>query len=189
MKNAKHAPNERNTRIHGLTVVELLIVLTAIAIVILLAVPGSTVALEYFRVKSASSDLIEGLNLARGESLLRNSMVKLCPSSNGRFCRIDGDWSRGWLVYSDGNADGTVQEIEFIQAFKAPNENVSIKASGAVTTIAAFNATGLSPDHDSLVGEFQICHHGTHSELKTISIDAEGWVRMTPTGQKGCSGG
>jgi type IV fimbrial biogenesis protein FimT len=188
MQILKRIPTDSKTRSHGLTVVELLIVITAIAIVILLAVPGSSVALEYYRLKSASENLIEGLNLAKGESLIRNSTVKVCPSSNGRFCRSDGNWSDGWLVYSDGNADGTVDEIELIQAYKAPNEHVSITASGAVTTVAAFTIAGLSPDHDSQSGEFRICHSGAKSEQKIISIDAEGWVRMLPSGQKGCSG-
>ena len=164
----------------GMTVIELLIILAAIAIVVLISVPGSTMVLEHYRLKSTSSDLVGGLNLAKGEALKRNSTVRVCPSSNGRFCRTDGNWNHGWLVYSDGNADGTVQEIEFIEAFQAPGEQVWIVASGAVESVASFTLAGLVPENEYQSGEFHICHKGAESRAKTISIDQDGWVEASP---------
>ena len=164
----------------GMTVIELLIILAAIAIVVMISVPGSTMVLEHYRLKSTSSDLVGGLNLAKGEALKRNSTVRVCPSSNGRFCRTDGNWNHGWLVYSDGNADGTVQEIEFIEAFQAPGENVWIVASGAVESVASFTLAGLGPENDYQSGEFHICHKGAESRAKSITIDQDGWVEASP---------
>ena len=40
----------------GLTVVELLIILAAIAIVVMISVPGSTVVLEHYRLKATSAE-------------------------------------------------------------------------------------------------------------------------------------
>ena len=164
----------------GMTVIELLIILAAVAIVVMISVPGSTMVLEHYRLKSTSSDLVGGLNLAKGEALKRNSTVRVCPSSNGRFCRTDGNWNHGWLVYSDGNADGTVQEIEFIEAFQAPGENVWIVASGAVESVASFTLAGLVPENDYQSGEFHICHKGAESRAKSITIDQDGWVEASP---------
>ena len=164
----------------GMTVIELLIILAAVAIVVLISVPGSTMVMEHYRLKSISSDLVGGLNLAKGEALKRNSTVRVCPSSNGRFCRTDGNWNHGWLVYSDGNADGTVQEIEFIEAFNAPGDKVWIIASGAVENIASFTLAGLVPENEYQSGEFNICHKGAESRAKTISIDQDGWVEASP---------
>lgn len=164
----------------GMTVIELLIILAAIAIVVMISVPGSTMVLEHYRLKSTSSDLVGGLNLAKGEALKRNSTVRVCPSSNGRFCRTDGNWNHGWLVYSDGNADGTVQEIEFIEAFQAPGEHVWIVASGAVESVASFTLAGLVPENEYQSGEFHICHKGTESRAKSVTIDQDGWVEASP---------
>lgn len=171
-----------------MTVVELLIILSAIAIVVLISVPGSSMVLEHYRLKSTSSDLVNGLSIAKGEAVKRGATVRVCPSSNGRFCRTDGNWNHGWLVYSDGNGDGTVQEIEFIQAFQAPNQNISIIATGAVETIASFTATGLNQDHETQTGEFHICHLGSKGRSKVVSIDQDGWVQTTPalTGSEVC---
>ena len=164
----------------GMTVIELLIILAAIAIVVMISVPGSTMVLEHYRLKSTSSDLVGGLNLAKGEALKRNSTVRVCPSSNGRFCRTDGNWNHGWLVYSDGNGDGTVQEIELIEAFPSPGEHVWIMASGAVENIASFTLAGLVPENEYQSGEFHICHKGAEYRAKTISVDQDGWVEASP---------
>ena len=174
MRNLENSQN-------GLTVVELLIILAAIAIVVMISVPGSTMVLEQYRLKAASSGLVDSLNLAKEEAMMRNSMVKICPSSNGRFCRSDGNWNHGWLVYSDGNGDGTVQEIEFIKAFPAPSQKVRIIATGAVEGIAAFTLAGLAPANDTQEGEFHICHEGLDSRAKIVSVDADGWVQVSRT--------
>jgi len=165
----------------GLTVVELLIILAAIAIVVMISVPGSTMVLEHFRLKAASSNLVDSLNLAKEEALMRNSSVKICPSSNGRFCRTDGNWNHGWLVYSDGNGDGTVQEIELVQAFGAPSQKVRIVATGAVEDTASFTLAGLTPANDFQDGDFHVCHEGLDSRSKIVSVDAEGWVQVSRT--------
>ena len=178
-------------RQQGLTVVELLIILAAIAIVVMISVPGSTVVLEHYRLKAASSDLAGSLNMAKQEAMSRNSTVKVCPSSNGRFCRTDGDWNHGWLVYSDGNGDGTVQEIEFIEAFAAPSQKVRIVATGAVENIASFTLAGLVPANDAQTGDFHVCHEGLGSRAKIVSIDSDGWVQVsrTESGDGVCSRG
>ncbi len=189
MKNGKNKNQFDHDRHHGLTVVELLIILTAIAIVVLVSVPGSSVVLEHFRLKSASSDLISALNLARGEALVRGSTVRVCPSSNGRFCRRDGDWSQGWLVYTDGNGDHSVQEIELIESFSAPNESIRIFAEGAVQKTASFHVAGLVPEDSSQQGQFHMCHLGSNSKPRVVAIDSEGFVQIIPVRTKGCRSG
>ncbi|MGK2926224.1 MAG: GspH/FimT family pseudopilin [Lysobacterales bacterium] len=173
----------------GMTVVELLIIVAALAVVITLAVPGSSMLVEHYRLKAASAELVNGLNLARGEAIKRGSTVKVCPSSNGRFCRSDGDWAQGWLVYSDGNGDGTVQDIELIQSFEAPNVNVRVVARGATQQTAGFTVAGLVPVDGSASGEFVLCHAGSARDSRTIMIDSEGWVSLATTPAQACNTG
>ena len=170
----------------GMTVLELLIILTALAIVILISVPGASYLLETYRLKQATTQLVDSLNRAQSEAISRASVVRVCPSSDGRFCRRDGDWSQGWLVFSDGNGDGVVHDIELLQSFDAPHESVRILAEGAVVNKASFNASGLVEDNDSQSGEFRICYLGSNSRVKSITVSPDGWVEMTRTGAKGC---
>lgn len=170
----------------GLTVLELMIILAAIGIVILVAVPGSDILLKNYRMKQASSSIISGLELARTEASARSSAVVLCPSSNGHTCRKDANWNYGWLVFSDGNGNGTVQEIELIRSFKAPSQSIEILASGAVQNRAAFTATGLITDDHARSGEFQICLRDSNAAATEIKIDTDGWVQQLPNGDSGC---
>jgi type IV fimbrial biogenesis protein FimT len=172
-----------------MTVVELLIIVAALAVIILLVVPGSSMLIENYRLKSASSNLVEGLSLARGEALRRGSTVRVCPSSNGRSCRSDNDWAQGWLVYTDGNGDGVVQDIEFIRAFEGPNENVRIISRGAAEASAAFTVAGLVPANGSDNGEFVVCHTGSMRDARTILVDGEGWVSLASDSAGACGNG
>jgi type IV fimbrial biogenesis protein FimT len=171
----------------GLSVIELLIILAVLAVIVLVTVPGSAMLLQSYRLKSASSDLVSGLNLARTEAIRRASTVRVCPSSNGRFCRDDGRWSDGWLVYSDGNGDGAVQEIELLQSYTAPDTHVHIIARGAAQKYAAFTLSGLVRENGSKDAEFILCHDGSDADSRTVIIDADGWVSLVNDPNPACT--
>lgn len=186
MQNARGPIRSGTTPHAGLTVIELLLILAALAVVILVSVPGASMLMEHYYLKNASGNLVSGLNLARSEAAKRSSIVRMCPSSNGRFCRSDGDWSYGWLVYTDGNADETVQDIELIQSFKAPGEKVRIVARGAVKQSASFTLSGLVADPEAPTGEFDVCLPGSSAASRTILIDSDGWVQLVPDDHNRC---
>lgn len=171
---------------HGMTVLELLIALTAVAIVILISVPGSSMLLENYRMKKASDNLVNSINTAKYEALRRHSTVRVCPSSNGKFCRRDADWNQGWLIFSDGNGDGIAQEIEFLESFKAPNESVRITAEGAVRSTASFTVSGLVEDNEAMTGSFMLCYLGSDLQSRNLLISEDGWVQITKNDSKGC---
>ena len=173
----------------GFTVVELMVAMAALAIVILIAVPGSSAVIEKYQLRSTSNDLHQGLSLARTESHARSMVVRLCPSSNGHTCRSDGNWNHGWLVYSDGNGDGAVQDIELIRAFEAPPRKIRITAKGAVQSSASFTTAGLMNEGDSPDGEFLICIADSETSAKKVSIDADGWVHAAPVSEQDCRRG
>jgi type IV fimbrial biogenesis protein FimT len=172
-----------------MSVIELLMVMAALAVVTVIAVPGSSMLIENFRLKAASTSLAESLNLARDEAAKRGSIVKVCPSSNGKSCRSDGDWAQGWLVYTDGNNDGVVQDIELIQAFEGPNAHVRIVSRGAAETGASFTVAGLVPANGADSGAFVVCHAGSRRDARTILVDGEGWVSQASDPTVACSTG
>ncbi len=173
----------------GMTAVESLILLAVLGIIVLIAVPGSAMLIERHRLNTASTDLAAGLFLARAEAQKRASQVTVCPSSDGQSCRQDGDWSQGWLVYSDGNGDGEVQSIELLEAYDAPSRHVRIEAVGAAQSIASFTATGLIQRNGSNRGRFLLCHDDSTSGARAITIDPDGWVSLLPTEGRNCVSG
>ena len=161
----------------GLTVMELLIVFAAIAVVVLIAVPGSDMLLEKYRLKTTYSSLLNGLELAQSEAQMRGSTVIMCPSSNGHSCRSDQDGNLGWLVFSAGNGNGTAQDIELIQAFKAPNQKIRIVARGAVEAAASFTVSGLIEQNGTHAGQFRICLQDSDVPPRIMNVDKDGWVQ------------
>ena len=174
---------------HGLTVLELIIILTAIAIVILISVPGSSMLMGKYNMGKATGDLMESLQTARYEAMRRHSIVRVCPSSNGRFCRRDGDWSQGWLIFSNGNGDGAVQDIELLDAYTAPPKTILIVPEGAVQNMASFDVSGLADDPDGQGGVYHLCDLGGKTSSRLVNINSDGWIEMIPGESKGCQSG
>jgi len=185
----KKTTGKRPARHFGLSALEVLIFLAAIAIVVLISVPGSTLLLEKYRLKTTQNSLIDTLELAREEAHARNSTVVVCPSSNGNSCRRDNDWNFGWVVFSDGNGNGTVQDIELIKSFEAPPDRIKIEAEGATQSRAAFTTTGLLSHGDSLTGRFRICMNDSAAEPRVLEVRTDGWVQMVAPDNQSCGNG
>jgi len=171
---------------HGLSVLELLIVFAAIAVVVLLAVPGSDMLMEKYRLNATYSELFDGLELAKSEAGKRSSTVIMCPSSNGHSCRTDHNWNHGWLVFSDGNGNGTAQDIELIKAYGAPDQKIRIVAKGAVESTASFTVTGLVQQNGMQTGLFRICLQDSDAPPRVVNVDEEGWVQPVLVHQEVC---
>jgi type IV fimbrial biogenesis protein FimT len=184
-----NAAQQGSCKEKGLSVLELLVIFAALAVVILITVPGSTFLLEKYRVRATYAHLLDGLELAKAEAELRSSSAVVCPSSNGKTCRTDGNWNQGWLVFSDGNGNGTAQEIELIRAYAAPNPNIQISAKGAVRSKATFTLTGLVEVDGAQTGQFKICHRGSDSPPRVVIVQEDGWVELVPVHSEVCEKG
>ena len=162
----------------GLTVVEVLIIFSVIAVVLLLTAPQISALVQDRNVRNTASELYGSLILTRDEAAKRHSTARICPSSDGRSCRVDGNWSRGWLVYSDGNANGEPEAMEIIQVFEPRGKEVRVTASGAVASDAGFTIEGVLENQESGRGTFKICRSGSNSGSRKITVDQNGWVDM-----------
>jgi type IV fimbrial biogenesis protein FimT len=182
----KMATRKQRHKNRGLTVLEMLIILAAIAVVVLIAVPGSDILLEKYRLKTAYSKVLNGLELAKSEAQMRGSTVIMCPSSNGHSCRRDHNWNHGWLIFSDGNGNGTAQDIELIKAFDAPNHKIRIVAKGAVETRASFTMTGLVEQNGTQTGLFRICLQDSDAPPRVVNVAEDGWVQPVMVHEEVC---
>jgi Tfp pilus assembly protein FimT len=48
-----------------------------------------------------SASLASHLEYARQRAMHDAVTVTICPSLDGRNCLLDGDWSQGWLIFTD----------------------------------------------------------------------------------------
>lgn len=94
----------------GFTLIELMVTLAIAAIVLTVGVPGFMATIQNNRITTSLNDFVSDLNLARSEAIKRGSRVTLCKSDDGETCTQDGDWSQGWILFSDPNDNANFDE-------------------------------------------------------------------------------
>ena len=75
----------------GFTAIELVIVMAIVTVLAALALPDLSNALVNQRLRSAGTDLMSSLIVARSEAIKRNGPVEIRPASGV-------DWTKGWVV-------------------------------------------------------------------------------------------
>jgi len=99
-------------RCRGFTLIELAVVLAISAILLTLAAPPMRDLIERNSVASNVNALMSTLGFARAEAMKHGMMVAVCRSTNADTaatpsCSPGTDWTSGWIVFADANADGT----------------------------------------------------------------------------------
>jgi type IV fimbrial biogenesis protein FimT len=79
-------------RERGFTMVELLVVVTIMAILTAVAAPNLMQLLTSMRIKNASFDVYAGIAAARSEAITRNTTITITPVSGTT------NWAAGWNV-------------------------------------------------------------------------------------------
>jgi type IV fimbrial biogenesis protein FimT len=145
--------------------------------------------IQSYYLNSTVSELASCLSLAKSEAERRHSRVRICPSSDGISCHPNGDWNKGWLVFSDGNSDGVPQDIEIIQAYGAPGKHIQIKASGALSDSPVFTVAGLTSTQLLKHGEFTVCSRNSDARSRSkVVVNDIGDVSLIKNDGRSCSG-
>jgi type IV fimbrial biogenesis protein FimT len=96
-------------RNQGFTLYELLITLMLVALIGGLATPSLSAMLARQQQRVEIDALFHAIHLARKESILKRKVVSLCPSLDGSACLPGRDWSMGWLMFENNDADSPPQ--------------------------------------------------------------------------------
>jgi type IV fimbrial biogenesis protein FimT len=97
---------------HGFTLIELMFTVAIAAIVLSFGVPNLQIYLNNNQKKTAINDLRTALSLARNTAITRRERTTVCKSANLADCTDDGDWSQGWIVFTDPSNRDTVDDGE-----------------------------------------------------------------------------
>lgn len=100
MKPLHYGLKLRHSTPRGFTMIELMVVITVVAVLAAVATPSFSKFLIGQRVKTASFDLASSLLLARSEAIKRNTNVTIAPTDAS-------GWVGGWKVTFTA-ASGTV---------------------------------------------------------------------------------
>jgi len=125
-------------RMHGFTLLEMMMVVAIAAIVLLIGVPSFTDFIRNARMTSAANDFIAASHVARSEAIKRRDPVTVCTSANALAGTPECDPSAdltGWIVFVDDNADGAFDAGEALLQQHAPIPP-TISARGTLDPLA-----------------------------------------------------
>lgn len=144
--------------VRGFTLVELMVTVAIAAVLLVIAVPSFTLAMNTNRLAALTNDMVTSLQIARMEAIRRGVPVSVCGSTDGATCAADENWT-GWIVFADLDRDDTPDAGEVLRAetVKAPLQlMVSDAISGASGNAVRFRPDGLARRDDGGLLEARI---------------------------------
>ena len=133
-----HAMQAARPTMQGFTAIELMVVVSIIAVLAALAGPSFTQMIESWRVRDATESLRSTLLFARSEAIKRGGQIaihKLPNNTNGCTSATGNrDWDCGWIVCHDTNNSGTCTSTEpVLQRIEAPAKVQVTRTGGSVS--------------------------------------------------------
>lgn len=91
---------------HGMTLLELIVSLSVLAILGALAVPSFTGLYHDNSRSAAVNQFLNAIFLARSEAMKRGKVITLCKSADGMACANQApDWNMGWMLFVNADRD------------------------------------------------------------------------------------
>jgi type IV fimbrial biogenesis protein FimT len=145
LKKDTQARDNKPPTISGFTLAELMITVAIASIVTFMAIPSFTATIKNNRLTTQVNDFVTSLSLARSEAVKRSLRVSLCKSSNASACAAIGDWSQGWIVFTNQNNnsafDSATETLLKVQG--GTQAQVSMAGvTGSVGSIISYGASG-----------------------------------------------
>jgi type IV fimbrial biogenesis protein FimT len=151
----------------GFTFIEMLIVVSISAIVLTLATPSFGTMIRNNRLTSQVKSYTDTLNLARSEAVKRRISVTVCKSSDGATCVTSGDFSQGWIVFTDDKTTiGTVDaEESILQVYEVMDSTLDFTGIGTggsnIANFVTYSLNGTTQDR----GDITLCDVSLHARL------------------------
>jgi type IV fimbrial biogenesis protein FimT len=131
----------------GMTLTELVVVMSIVGILIGLGVPSFKYVTSSNRMSAEVNGLLGDMQFARSEALREGRTVTVCISSTGTACASSttSTWQSGWIVFSDLNNDGTVGANDPVLRVQKPFTSTDdFKDSANALTQVRFNREGFA---------------------------------------------
>lgn len=168
-------------RARGITLIELLVTVAILAILLSVGMPSFHAQFTENRVKSATSDLMSSLNLARSEAIRRGVRVVVCkssdPSASTPACVTSGTWAQGWIVFVDSDNDAVHDSGETLLQARNALDQVTASGNTNIANYVSFTSTGTTKQTTGAdqAGTLTIC--GSPYQ-RQIVISSSGRIRV-----------
>ncbi|MCX7098886.1 MAG: GspH/FimT family pseudopilin [Methylococcales bacterium] len=167
--------NNNSQYISGFTLAELMIIISIVGGTLAIGIPSFNSIISRTRLTSYANDLVTALYLARSEAIKRGQAVSIENT--------DGDWSLGWVMYTDSNGDESYTEgvDPVYRVYNALPTSFTLKSTSTYADRITYQSSGKSAN-----GSFVFCDISDGNTVpepytsKLIIINTVGRVRMGP---------
>jgi type IV fimbrial biogenesis protein FimT len=144
----KNAPRRKKHRrgSKGVTLVELIVCISMLAILTGLAIPSFSNLQSDWRRDSAVRDFMGDLQLGRSTALRTSRTVVMCATPDGVACAngaASSDWRQGWIVFSDLDGNGALGNAEPVVVLRGPPMGLQQMHSNIPAGQIEFRPNGL----------------------------------------------
>ncbi len=151
-ENPKPRAARAGRRAGGFSLIELLVVLSIAVILLGIGVPNMQQYIVSTRLATAANEFFTALNVARSEAVRRGQQVTVITNGTAG----SRDWTTGWTMFVDTNANGTLDAgEEVLRVGAALDAPMTVMGSANFGTVIAFDSTGRLTSGG---GSFVICH-------------------------------
>jgi type IV fimbrial biogenesis protein FimT len=129
----------------GFTLIEALVSVSLLSIVIGLALPNFNTQMAKWHRDSATRAFVDHLQLARAIAIKTSRRVVVCSSEDGVNCTdsTNADWSAGWLIFRDENANKTLDPTDTVIAVAGARPGITSFSSSNHVRRFDFLPSGL----------------------------------------------
>lgn len=166
----------------GFTLVELMVTVVVAAILLAVGVPSFRELIQNNRLATATNEVVATLHLARSEAVKGNARVTVCKSANGTSCVTSGNWSQGWLVFTDPNSnaayDSGTETLLRVQG--KISGDVSVTGDGSLADYVSYVGSGQSKLTDGALqsGIILICDARGDKAARAVLGSGVGHIRL-----------
>lgn len=167
-------------RLRGFTLIEALVTLALLGVLASLAAPAMTQLQQAQLVRSASLDLHMAFVVAREAAITRQKAVMIDNQ--------DGDWSSGWQVFVDLDADGSHGSDEPILLVGAARRDLRIAGNAPLSRYVRYVASGEARLRSGAfqAGTLTLCHISGRHPPRRLVLSASGRLRSVRDESDGC---
>jgi type IV fimbrial biogenesis protein FimT len=142
----------------GFTLVELLIVMSILAILLAVAAPGLRQISSALQLRTVTYDLVADLLLARSEAIKRGAQINVSPAEAG--------WQAGWSITVNGT-----------------NENINQREhpAGALTFTVTSGTLGFDSTGRPSDTSFRFGMANGYQSYRCVTLDTTGRPRSATT--------
>jgi type IV fimbrial biogenesis protein FimT len=162
-------------RVSGLTLIELLVTVSVLAVLLALGVPSFASLMQRWRVDATIESLVADIRLARSTATRTSRPVVMCAKAIDGSCSAGNDWSTGWVVFSDLNGDSALDAGEPLIVERPIQSGMASMPDKTNRAKLKFRANGTLESGKTSVG---IRPSDSAKAVASIVINAMGRIRV-----------